>query len=210
MSLFNIRFTGLGGRLTVLSVLVAAVSSASAQRAELPSPRVGDQWQFAVYYTVPSAEPNRVWAVTAVRPDGIEGTENGEPLLLTPELNVRESPRERYTNHQALRFPLEVGKQWRYSTDWHFKPKKSSGSHAISVSVVGHEKVSVPAGEFDAFKVVAKGNVSGVSPIRSIYAAEITMTYWYAPNARAIVKSISHNPYIGTTTVELVRYRLSE
>ena len=31
---------------------------------------------------------------------------------------------------------------------------------------------------------------------------------WYAPAAHAIVKSVSHNPYIGITTVELVEFRL--
>jgi hypothetical protein len=69
------------------------------------------------------------------------------------------------------------------------------------------ESVKVPAGEFVAFKLVAKGRVSGKSPIGSDYDAATTTTYWYAPQARTIVKSVHHNPYLGTTTVELVRGR---
>jgi putative ABC transport system substrate-binding protein len=33
-------------------------------------------------------------------------------------------------------------------------------------------------------------------------------TYWYAPAARAIVKSVTHNPYLGMSTVELVEFQL--
>jgi hypothetical protein len=47
-----------------------------------------------------------------------------------------------------------------------------------------------------------------VSPINSQYAGEVTTTYWYAPAARAIVKSVSHNPYLGPTSVELVAFEL--
>ena len=38
----------------------------------------------------------------------------------------------------------------------------------------------------------------------SHFAGEILTTYWYSPAARAIVKSVSRNPYLGTSTVELV------
>ena len=50
--------------------------------------------------------------------------------------------------------------------------------------------------------------VGGTSPINSRYDAVITTTYWYAPAARAVVKSVSHNPYLGTSTVELVELQL--
>lgn len=193
---------------TLLLALALLPGPALAQKADLPQVRAGDQWHFAVYYTVPSATPNRTWVIKSASPAGIVGTENGEPLMLTPELNVLESPRDRQSNPKALSFPLEPGKRWRYSSDWVFKAKGSKGSTTVEVSVVGHEKVTVPAGEFDAFKLVSKGALSGTSPINSQYAGETTETYWYAPTARAIVKSIRHNPYLGTTSVELVGLRL--
>ena len=112
------------------------------------------------------------------------------------------------SNPRALNFPLEVGKRWCYGSDWVFKPKGSKGSWIVDVAVVGYEKVKVPAGEFDAFKVAAKRSLRGVSPINSQFDGEATDTYWYAPAARAIVKSVSHNPYLGTSTVELVEFQL--
>ena len=125
-------------RASTMAFLVLALfaDSALAQKADQPDVKVGDQWQFVVYYTVASTQPNRAWVITSVTSMGIEGTENGELLMLTPELNVLESP------------------------------------------------------------------------INSQIAGETTGTYWYAPTARAIVKSVYYNPYLGTSTVELVEFQL--
>ena len=137
----------------------------------------------------------------------IEATENGEPLTLTRELNVLDSPRHSESDPRALDFPLEVGRRWRYSTDWLFKAKSSRGKVVVDVWVTSYEAVRVPAGVFEAFRLQAKGELSGNSPTDTFYAGHTTTTYWYAPAARAIVKSVHHNPYLGSTTVELVDFR---
>lgn len=191
------------GSLAALALLLAA-PAALAQPVARPDIRVGDQWQFAVYDSVPTRVPSRSWIVTAVTPAGIEATENGAPLRLTADLNVLESPRHSETNPGQLRFPLEVGRRWRYESQWTFKAKGSTGTVAMAVEVQARERVSVPAGEFDAFRLFARGSLGGTSPANSVYASDTTTTYWYAPAARAIVKSVHHNPYLGRTTVELV------
>jgi hypothetical protein len=53
--------------------------------------------------------------VYSISPSRIDGTANGEPLMLTLDLNVLESPRHQESNPKALSFPLEVGKQWPVS-----------------------------------------------------------------------------------------------
>ena len=78
----------------------------------------------------------------------------------------------------------------------------------VEVDVVAYEKVRVPAGEFDAFKLRSVERLRGTSPIRSTYAGDTTRTYWYAPQARAIVRMESRNPYLGPSTVELVSFEL--
>jgi hypothetical protein len=192
----------------VVAVLVLIADPAVAQMAARPDVKVGDQWQFAVYYTVRSTTPNRTWLVTSVTATGIEGTENGEPLMLTQDLNVLESPRTRESNPRLLDFPLKVGKRWHYVNDWVFKPKGSKGRVTADVAVISYERVTIPAGEFDAYKLTSTEGLSGTSPINSQYAGETTRTYWYAPAARAIVKSVSHNPYLGPSTIELVAFDL--
>jgi hypothetical protein len=181
-----------------------------AEVAERPRFKVGDRWEFAVYYSVRTATPSRIWIVTSVAADRVQGTENGEPLVLTADGNVLESPRFRESNPRSLQFPLEPGKRWRYESDWTFHAKGSRGSIAMEVAVERVESIEVAAGEFTAFRLSAKGRVSGKSPIGSRYDAVTTTTYWYAPQARAIVKSVHHNPYLGTTTVELVRASLQD
>jgi hypothetical protein len=197
------------GRVWVAGLALIA-HSAIAQTADLPDVRVGDEWKFAAYYTVPSTAPNRTWLVTSVNEAGIDGTENGEPLRLTRELSVVESPRDRSSNFRLLAFPLAVGKRWHYVNDWFFKMNASNGRSTVDAEIVGYEKITVPAGQFDAFKLISRERLSGKSPLGSEHAGEITRSYWYAPSARAIVKSISHDPYIGTTTVQLVAFRLVE
>lgn len=192
-------------RLALLAFTVVA-SPAIAQKADRPIVRAGDRWQFVEYYGTASTEPNRDWVVTSVTPSRIEGTENGEPLVLNSELNVLESPRSKNSNLQALSFPLEIGKQWQYAGEWVFKVTGSKGSSIIEVEVVDYERVNVPAGDFEAFKLMSKGSIRGVSAKNSLIEAEVTSTYWYAPAARAIVKSIYRNPYIGVITVELVKF----
>ena len=189
-------------------VLLFVGGQALAQSATRPEIKVGDQWRFAAYYTVPTATPNRAWQVTAVTAVGIEGTENGEPLRLTHDLNVRESPRGTESNPGLLAFPLSVGKRWKFESDWEFKPKGSRGKYAVDVTVAAYERISVVAGAFDAFKLTAREALSGTSPIGTHYSGAATRTYWYAPAARAVVKSVSHNPYLGWSTVELVELEL--
>jgi hypothetical protein len=182
--------------------------SAQAQTAQRPVVAVGDSWQFVVYYTVPSRTPNRSWVITSIGSDRLLGKENGEALTLTSELNVVDSPRQSETNPRSLSFPLEVGKRWRYTSNWLFKPKSSRGSIAVDVAIVGYEPIEVPAGRFEAFKLEATGELGGSSPSNTFYAGQTTTTYWYSPAARAIVKSVHHNPYQGTTTVELIEFRV--
>lgn len=188
--------------------LTLFTTPALAQRADLPNVRVGDRWQFVEYYTVPSTKPDRTWVITAVSPSGIEGTDNGAPLRLTRDMNVLESSVTRNSNPKVLSFPLEVGKRWQYSSNWLFKPKGSAGAVAVDNAVLAYEKVKVPAGEFDAFRIAATEKVSGTSPIGSQYGGDITRTYWYAPAARVIVKTESRNPYLGPSTLELVAFEL--
>ena len=177
-----------------------------AQQADQPGVKDGDQWSFVVF---PSAAPNRVWVVKSVMATGIHATENGEPLTLTLDLNVVDSPLLTQTNPLMLRFPMRVGDRWTFATDVRFKDNGSTARAVFEVAVIAHEKVRVAAGEFDAFKLVAKSRFTGSSkggPGK--LEGESMHTYWYAPTARAIVKSLSQSPYRGKSTVELAAFEL--
>jgi hypothetical protein len=196
--------------LALLAGLLSPASAAQAHEAGLPRVAVGDSWQFIVYYTVPPKLPNRTWTIGHVDEERAIGNENGEPLIMTTELNVLDSPRHSESNPRMLSFPLAVGKTWQYESEWLFKQKSSRGTLAVKVAVVAYETIETRAGRFDAFRLEATGELGGASPSNTFFGGQTTTRYWYAPAAKAIVKSIHHNPYQGTTMVELVGYRIRE
>jgi hypothetical protein len=209
----TIEWSSVVRRLPLASVcaLVTLAGPVLAQKVDRPEISVGDQWRFATGYVAPST-PNRTWVVTGVTAAGIAGTEDGQPLTLTSELNVVDSPRATSSASQQLSFPLEVGKQWSYATDFLLKDSGMKGRSESSVTVVGYEKVRVAAGEFDAFKLEQKANFSGVirrdQQIGSLLTGVSTMTYWYAPAARAVVKSEYRDLYVKRVITELFDFKL--
>ena len=129
-------------------------------------------------------------------------------LALTPDLSIIDLPREKHSDEKLLSFPLEVGKQWSYVDDIVFNDQflgTVQNRTNMSVAVLGYEKVRVPAGEFDAFKLEAKGN--WVSP-RAPGPATIQVTYWYAPAVRAILKKEEQATGVPTYITELVEFQL--
>lgn len=194
--------------LSSVTVLAFAIMTGPvlAQKVERPEVKVGDQWHFASGYVAPST-PNRTWVVTAVTATGIEGTENGKPLKLTPDLNEVDSPRRTDSDTRRLSFPLEVGKQWTYASDFLVKVPGVTGRTEGEVRVVGYEKVRGPAGEFDAFKLESRAEFKGTSPDGPA-AGVGTTTYWYAPAARAVVRSIYKDQYQGLITTDLLEFKL--
>lgn len=193
--------------LAVGLALAFIASPALSQKADRPEVKVGDEWQFVTYLGVPPAKPNIVWVVTSITPAGIEGTENGKPLMLTQDLNVAESPLFRFSERRLLSFPLEVGRKWTVRNNVYDKSLEAKRIEDLNVTVVGRERVRVLAGEFDAFKIEARGKV-GVEGAAGAGGREISYTYWYAPSARAIVKQETADRYHGPSAMELVSFKL--
>jgi hypothetical protein len=80
----------------------------------------------------------------------------------------------------------------------------------MTYTVVGMEKVSVPAGTFDSVKVVGKGRwVNTKATLQDVNED----TFWYAPAVRGIVRFIQTRWERGgvglEVTEELVKYNLS-
>jgi hypothetical protein len=193
--------------LGVSLVLCPALASAQGgPRADLPAVKAGDHWRFEESDQrtgIKEAEFDR--KITSVTPSEIQGTENEAKLVLTPELNVVESSTMVVTGDaKLLSFPLEVGKKW--NTKYSFANKQSSTKlrFQLEASVVAYEKVKVPAGEFDAFKIEYKGYWNNETTGRN---GRIKMTNWFSPDARCIVRNEyddGHNNWVR----QLVEYQL--
>jgi hypothetical protein len=189
-------------------ITLCGTAQAQDKSTERPNVKVGDRWVFVTLRPTVGTKLEYAWVITSVSPTGIEGTENGKPLALTPDLNIIESPQEKHSDNRLLSFPLEVGKQWSYVNDYVLNDQfygTLHGRNEVSVAVLGYEKVRVPAGEFDAFRLEAKGN--WVSP-NAPAPGTSDLTYWYAPAVRAILKQELQVTYMPTTATELVEFQL--
>lgn len=170
------------------SCVTAVFALPAVALAELPSVKVGDQWRYEQADARTGAKQTDVdRRVTRVTASSIEGIENQGRLLMTPDLTVMESPSVLVSGEaRMLCFPLAVGKSWFFNARFADKLDGSRWFSQLEASVVGFEKVSVPAGEFEAFKVVYQGRLKNDA---TKTLGRQMVTHWYAPATRSVVKT---------------------
>lgn len=174
-----------------------------------PAVSVGDYWEYAVrdgYTQLPRG--NYRYEVTRTDDQGVivQLTHEGllmDTLVYAPGWNGRELPltntqRFRYEpTYPAYDYPLAPGKTWRRivrSTD--VTTGRTYNTHVLA-KVLGWERVSVPAGEFDALKIarqVFAGNSEGFTS-----QEEIEETDWYVPGVRRAVRMQSRSQHFDTS-----------
>lgn len=83
---------------------------------------------------------------------------------------------------KTFNWPLEVGKKWKVTYKVKQKIKNRYRKYKVKgvVEIVGIEKIKVPAGEFQAFKIVLK--------VRQGKKMVVFREWWYSPELRPIVK----------------------
>ncbi len=91
--------------------------------------------------------------ITAADETSIRYTSNGTPLENTREGNPLRNERFSHSNYRVLSFPPEVGKTWTFNDAWVGLDRRYRGTQKGNVAVVAYEKVQVPAGESESFKV---------------------------------------------------------
>jgi hypothetical protein len=93
-----------------------------------------------------------------------------------------------YTGWRKLDFPIFIGKKWAFEADDISQSLGRMCSYKNEMEVVAYERVTVPAGTFEAFKILHKQqNLCRDTGVWN------TRFYWYAPDAKAIVKTMSWN-----------------
>lgn len=182
-------------------------------QAEAPVFRVGEEWKFAYTNDLdPSKNKTYVQRVASVGPEGVRLSvpSSGGPRFVDLDRNgnfVRSAVESFAPSAETLRFPLFVGKSWdaEYtytSGDW--------TSHCDRESkVVAAERVSTPAGDFDAFRIESRTGYSGAAVASG--AGRSYSVDWYAPAAGRVVKqdfeSMPDNKNIARTSSHLILVR---
>jgi len=195
-----------------MPAIALADSSKSLPVAEAAAPAfaVGEQWEFS-YENVLAPRLNEHYTQTVVSAEtGATALVNAHSGRFTLDAysNLTETPSTRYEPSDGrLKFPLAVGKQWSSTYvaragSWTAKCDRTS-------SVVAVERVKVPAGEFDAFRIEQRVAWAGMGASRG---SGLTLEHdWYAPTVGRIVKvEYQDMPLKGAvtaTTVELISWR---
>lgn len=101
---------------------------------------------------------------------------------------------------QNWQYPLEVGKSWTREQRVTFHPTNRTVAFGLTQKVEAYERVTVPAGTYNAFKVSSVSSLGEESQI------------WFSPELGIFVKqsqtrSAKHPQGAGTREVELVSYK---
>lgn len=105
--------------------------------------------------------------------------------------------------HQALEFPLFVGKKWTSKYSGFRADKGLKWDSRLECEATAYEPVRVAAGNFDAFRVECIDNWE----FGYIFSGRKLSTRWYAPSVGIVVKYASEDK---EWNYELAAYRQAE
>jgi hypothetical protein len=194
----------------VLTLLWSVTTVWAQEQAPAPSFKDGDTWQFnitakgqrtssserftGIYELVFSQGQLKVYEGKTELNIKSEGA--GSELLNLIGINA-EQP--------SLKFPLSVGQKWNYEYVNRPIGAREDIKYSVEVTVTGIEQVTTPAGSFKAYKLVRneQRRVAG----RQVRWITTTITYFYSPDTRSVVKSTTvSDDAPGTTDTELIKF----
>jgi len=180
-----------------ISFFVSASFAADAQTSDKPQMNVGDRWEwqhtnglsnekdFTQIENVVNVSDAEVR--TQVR---VKGKANTGIATYTREWNPVDVVSAKYDPFlKEFEFPLQVGKKWKSSADKMLFSNGKHGKFYLKGEVVAFEKITVPGGTFDAYKISVTLDATGTDEDANI--GHTVETYWYAPTVNRHVKHIN-------------------
>jgi hypothetical protein len=129
---------------------------------------------------------------------GTLGFWNGaDTVLVTSTLNQK-------SDTPFRDWPLEVGKKWKYESNWG-NDEGTSGTTSQDAEVVSFEEVAVPAGKFMAYKIEYRGTIVNSRG----FNGEMKDDWWYAPSLKTYIKHVNDDGY-GLYTNELIDHKKAQ
>lgn len=168
----------------------------------LTVPVVGDAWtyQYTDVWKGVKGNINQV-LVTAVDQDGvnldIRRAASGA-VITRQRMTLEMNPVDRGKMHFApafvrYAFPLEPGKTWQAKASGENASAGKRWRYTIEGKVEGWDKIKVPAGEFDALKVVVVAYYQGEETGSRGGSGQLRETLWFAPEVNNFVKLDYHD-----------------
>jgi len=200
-----------GEQLAQVQQAATVATPAGAQVADRPQIQVGDSWEYSFRDTRDSRTGcTYSLTVTGVTVDKITvDMQNpqhcnigalGVSTVYDKDFNLMYAG---VTPYLTSAFPLQVGKQW--TQKFALNTEANTLLHNdVTAKVIAIEKVTVPAGTFDAYKVVVARKYSS-----QYVTGTITETRWYAPQTKTYVRRTSVDSATASSSLisELLTYR---
>jgi hypothetical protein len=181
----------------IVATLVSSACWCQADSADAPSLKLGDRWKYQVLDSFTGLQTAttevRVVKVTAngYQLESASSSEATQTLDITLSLNERQSIDGVDGDTGEFDFPLKIGKKWK---SLGLVKKAANGTTSLldlEREVAAFEKVKTSAGEFDAYKIVAKGQwILKSDPLKvaiSDFRGRFEVTAWYAPSVKRYV-----------------------
>ena len=176
-------------------------SAGSGPAAEAPTYRVGDRWTYRAqdgFLTLERWEETHVISAIGADAIGARIAQKGPsrdfaraelwsaPGLVKVGALFDNETRRFVTPLERYRFPVAAGQMWSRFVNNFNEATKESGQINHFVRVRGWEKVTTPAGTFDALAMQVVMRLDDEEFWR--FATECNYTVWYAPAVRGVVR----------------------
>ncbi len=199
--------------LRIVLVVTTALAMTTAQFCAAGQPVAGDtnvyrlinaynkETRGQISYRVDTVDAGRI--VMAVTTE-IPGLSTATTEVYTPDGNWLRHPvtnRDQPVDYEfapaypAYQFPLEPGKEWSVRVNAVNPATGESHSVRIDATVVGTERIRVPAGEFDTIKIRRSIYAGDSKMYLRLLETNISELEWYAPSLGRHVRLISDSFY---------------
>jgi hypothetical protein len=200
-----------GEQLAQVQQVTAMATPAAAQVADRPQISVGESWDYSfrdtrnsrtgcTYSLTVTGVTNDTITVDMQNPQHCNIGALAESTVYDKDFNLMYAG---LTPYRTNAFPLAVGKQWNQK--FAYNTEANTPVHNdVTAKIVTFEKVTVPAGTFDAYKVVVERKYQS-----QYVSGTITETRWYAPQAKNYVRRTSVDSASASNSLvsELLTYR---
>jgi len=212
----------MNGRWFLQIALVIGMSGftipAFAQSAERPEAHIGDRWAWQhTNGLAKEKDTTKIEDVIEVTDTEIrtrlrtKGQPNSAVAAYTRDWNQIDMVTAQYDPYlKRFEFPCQVGKTWQSTADKMLFANGKHGKFVVKGEVATFEKVSVPAGTFDAYKIVL--TMDAVSTDEDVRVGQTKEIHWYAPVVKNDVKlenTFSRDGRVRSQDIfELIEYSL--
>lgn len=209
----NMKLHGIAAAVACLCVVGTAGAQAAA-----PDVHVGDSWKYRTLdgftketqfeATQRVVEINDREIVVELHTLGKDKT---ALRYFTREWNAVDTDDGKYDPYYPeFKFPLAAGATWSNKYTW-ISIAGAASSGYVKATVSAQEKVTVPAGTFDAYRIDRDVEVRGNNETASV--TNTHMTTWYAPAVHRFVRrewTVTRDGRVrNKTAMELVEYTLA-